>query len=188
MTDYTSINNGWVEMYLTALLGDGLSKEYVAGHQAETEEIKALYFFNKMIDDDEERIIVSWRKAQVRLPSRHRCPSDAHTHPRHFRGTNKFCLIFDTRTDFQSVPHGCSQVRTPALLGSLLPLCPPCSIPFGSCYQSCCVNALLSRDGKSRACAAVREPEAVPLVGRTPCEHHHPGTCGNTSLCDQDTP
>lgn len=63
-------------MYLTALLGDGLSKEYVRGNESESEETKAMYFFNKMIDDDETRIIQSWRKAQVRgaqegLPRQH---------------------------------------------------------------------------------------------------------------------
>lgn len=117
MADYTSTNNGWVEMYLTALLGDGLSKEYVAGHEAETEETKAIYFIKKMIDDDEERIVVSWRKAQVR-PGRaffrcsrsrcwHPCSSQAnmHAHLRTQTLYNQLCFGFVALgKDFPSVP------------------------------------------------------------------------------------
>lgn len=67
MEDYASSNNGWVEMYLNALLGEGLSKEYEQGHQHDHgPDTKALYFLNKAIDVDEEAIVTSWRRAQVR--------------------------------------------------------------------------------------------------------------------------
>jgi hypothetical protein len=67
MGDYASVNNGWVELYLTAALGDGLSKEYDADHEQETVDTKALYFLNKLFQDDESNLVTSWRRAQVRL-------------------------------------------------------------------------------------------------------------------------
>ena len=67
MAEYTSSSNTWVEHYLTALLGDGLSKEYSAEqqHQHQAEETKALYFLNKLVEDDEVNIVHSWRRAHV---------------------------------------------------------------------------------------------------------------------------
>ena len=67
MDDYASSNNGWVEMYLNALLGEGLSKEYEQGVQHDHgRDTKALYFLNKAIEVDESAIVTSWRRAQVR--------------------------------------------------------------------------------------------------------------------------
>ena len=66
MSDLASSNNGWVEMYLTALLGDGLSKEYEKDHESQTEDTKALYFLNKLFEDDESNLVRGWRRAQVR--------------------------------------------------------------------------------------------------------------------------
>lgn len=65
MVDSTQ-RNAWVDKYLTALLGDGLSKEYVAGDEdgADNDAVAANYFFNLIIDE-EDGIVASWRRAKV---------------------------------------------------------------------------------------------------------------------------
>eukprot|EP00892_Ulva_mutabilis_P007983 jgi/Ulvmu1/5557/UM023_0093.1 len=62
----SSQRNAWVDKYLTALLGDGLSKEYVAKDEdgADNDTVAANYFFNLIIDDEEDGIVASWRRAK----------------------------------------------------------------------------------------------------------------------------
>jgi hypothetical protein len=71
MTD-SSHRNAWVDKYLEALLGDGLSKEYVNRiEDTETEDtygtLAAQYWINLIIDDEQQNIVASWRKAKVRF-------------------------------------------------------------------------------------------------------------------------
>jgi hypothetical protein len=66
MVDYASSDNGWVDMYLDALLGEGLSKEYTkVDHDGSDTNPSATYFLDKAIEVDEKAIISSWRRAQV---------------------------------------------------------------------------------------------------------------------------
>jgi hypothetical protein len=62
-----SASNAWVDLYLNALLGDGLSKEYVRGNDGdEPDQSEAANFFVNQILEAPEGIIRSWRRAQVR--------------------------------------------------------------------------------------------------------------------------
>ena len=62
--------NAWVDKYLEALLGDGLSSEYVNRvDDVEGEDdgtLAANYWINLIFDYDQENIVASWRKAKVR--------------------------------------------------------------------------------------------------------------------------
>ena len=84
MVDSTQ-RNAWVDKYLTALLGDGLSKEYVARDEdgADNDAVAANYFFNLIIDDAEDGIVASWRRAKVRIVFHRGHPSTAVQAPRH---------------------------------------------------------------------------------------------------------
>jgi hypothetical protein len=71
----SSLRNAWVDKYLEALLGDGLSKEYVNRVDDGEEEVQgygtlaANYWINLIFDDEQENIVASWRKAKVCFPS-----------------------------------------------------------------------------------------------------------------------
>jgi hypothetical protein len=62
-----SSKNVWVDLYLDALLGPGLSHEYMAVDDdgSEINTITATYLLDKAIEVDEKAIISSWRRAQV---------------------------------------------------------------------------------------------------------------------------
>jgi hypothetical protein len=63
-----SAPNAWVDLYLNALLGDGLSKEYIRTGEddsAPEQQEAANYFVNQILEAP-EGIIRSWRRAQVR--------------------------------------------------------------------------------------------------------------------------
>jgi hypothetical protein len=70
----SSVRNAWVDKYLEALLGGGLSKEYVSrvddGDEADNDgygTLAANYWINLIFDDEQENIVASWRKAKVRV-------------------------------------------------------------------------------------------------------------------------
>jgi hypothetical protein len=67
----SSLRNAWVDKYLEALLGFGLSKEYVNRVDDEADDgygtLAANYWINLIFDDEQENIVASWRKAKVRV-------------------------------------------------------------------------------------------------------------------------
>lgn len=66
----SSPRNAWVDKYLEALLGDGLSSEYVTrvdeGDEDDDGTLAANYWINLIFDDEQANIFASWRKAKVR--------------------------------------------------------------------------------------------------------------------------
>ena len=66
----SSLRNAWVDKYLEALLGDGLSSEYVTrvdeGDEDDDGTLAANYWINLIFDDEQANIVASWRKAKVR--------------------------------------------------------------------------------------------------------------------------
>eukprot|EP00884_Botryococcus_braunii_P014255 jgi/Botrbrau1/22830/Bobra.0132s0153.1 len=70
MADSTSAQNQWVESYLEALLGQGLSSEYTRSEKTETatnvdadRNVTARYYLNSVLQMGEEGIRDAWSKA-----------------------------------------------------------------------------------------------------------------------------
>eukprot|EP00884_Botryococcus_braunii_P004374 jgi/Botrbrau1/13938/Bobra.0193s0005.1 len=70
MADSTSAQNQWVESYLEALLGQGLSSEYTRSEKTETatnvdadRDVTARYYLNSVLQMGEEGIRDAWSKA-----------------------------------------------------------------------------------------------------------------------------
>ena len=70
-----STSNAWVESYLTCILSNGLSREYLKKPAPATlidpdKDIYAQYYVQQILNTDEDGIVQAWQKAQVCASSR----------------------------------------------------------------------------------------------------------------------